>query len=138
MLIIDENLHDQRIMAALSTWYPGQVVSVVTLRPGTVIKDEAIPGLLLAATQPTFVTINTPDFWRKAQPHRAYCIVAVALPKERAQQVPLLLRRLFRLAAFRTKALRMGKVIRLSQNRIEYYESGWRIQSFPWSDEPPP
>ena len=25
MLVIDENLHDQRIMAAISTWYPGQV-----------------------------------------------------------------------------------------------------------------
>lgn len=134
MLIIDENLHDQRIMVALSTWYPGQVVSVVTLRPGTVIKDEAIPGLLLTATQPTFITINIDDFWRKAQPHRAYCIVTLALPKERAQQVPLFLRRFFRLAAFRTKALRMGKVIRLSQDRIEYYESGWHLQSLQWPD----
>jgi hypothetical protein len=134
MLIIDENLHDQRIMAAISTWHPGQVISVVMLRPGTVIKDEAIPGLLLTATQPTFVTINAPDFWKKAQPHQAYCIVAVDLPKERAQQVPLLLRRLFRMTAFRTKALRMGKIIRLSQDRIEYYESAGHVQSLRWPD----
>jgi hypothetical protein len=134
MLVIDENLHDQRIMAALSTWYPGQVVSVVTLRPGTVIKDEAIPGLLLTATQPTFVTINTADFWRKAQPHQAYCIVTIALPKERVQQVSHFLRRFFRLAAFRTRAFRMGKVIRLSQDRIEYYESDWHVQSLRWPD----
>lgn len=58
MIVVDENLHDRRIMEAISAWYPGQVVSVTTLRPRTVIKDEAIPALLLKATQPTFVTIN--------------------------------------------------------------------------------
>jgi hypothetical protein len=132
MITIDENLHDRRIIEALSIWYPGQVVSVVTLRPGTVIKDEAIPALLLKVSQPTFVTINATDFWRKVQPHHAYCIIAVALPRERTREVPDLLRRLLRLPAFRTKASRMGKVIRLAPDRIEFYESDWRIQSLPW------
>jgi hypothetical protein len=54
MIVVDENLHDQRIMRAISAWYPGQVVSVTTLRPRTVIKDEAIPALLLKVVQPTF------------------------------------------------------------------------------------
>jgi hypothetical protein len=43
-----------------------------------------------------------------------------------------LLRRFFRLPAFETKALRMGKVIRLAPNRIRYYESDRHIHSLPW------
>ena len=132
MIIVDENLHDQRIMEAISAWYPGQVVSVTTLRPGTVIKDEAVPTLLLQAVQPTFVTINVTDFWKKVRPHSGYCIITVALPKERAREVPDLLRRFFRLSAFETKALRMGKIIRLAPNHIRYYESDRRVQSLPW------
>ena len=132
MIIVDENLHDQRIMEAISAWYPGQVVSVTTLRPGTVIKDEAVPTLLLQAVQPTFVTINVTDFWKKVRPHSGYCIITVALPKERAREVPDLLRRFFRLSAFETKALRMGKIILLAPNHIRYYESDRRVQSLPW------
>jgi len=134
MIVVDENLHDQRIMRALSSWYPGQVVSITTLRPGTVIKDEAIPALLVRATQPTFITINVIDFWRKVRAHSAYCIVLVVLPKERVREVSNLLRRLFRLPAFGTKALRMGRIVRLTADHIEYYASDWRIQSLPWPD----
>jgi len=134
MIVVDENIHDHRIMEAISAWYPGQVVSVTTLRPASLIKDDAIPALLLQAPQPTFVTINVSDFWMKAQPHNASCIIAVALPNERAREVPDLLRRLFRLPAFKTKASRMGKVVRLTPNRIEYYESDRRVQSLLWPD----
>ena len=42
MIVVDENLHDQRIMSAIAAWYPGRVVSVTALRPKSVIKDEAI------------------------------------------------------------------------------------------------
>jgi hypothetical protein len=130
MIVVDENLHDQRIMQAISAWYPGQVVSVTTLRPNTVIKDQAIPTLLLKVAQPTFVTINATDFWKKVQPHNAYCIVTVALPKERMREVPaLLLRRLFRHSDLKTKASRMGKVIRLTSSRIEYYESDRQVHA---------
>ena len=134
MIVVDENLHDRRIMEAISVWYPGSVVSVVTLRPRTIIKDEAIPSLLLKAVQPTFVTINVIDFWKKVQPHSGYCIIAVALPKERAREVPGLLRRFLRLSAFKTKALRMEKIVRLTPNYIQYYESDRCVQLLLWSD----
>jgi hypothetical protein len=134
MIVVDENLHDQRLMTAIAGWYHGQVVSVTTLRPGSLIKDDAIPALLRKAAQPTFVTINTADFWKKVQPHSAYCVVAVALPKERIREVPTFLQRLFRLPGFKTKALRMAKVVRLSPNYIEYYESDRKIQSFLWPE----
>jgi len=129
MIVVDENIHDQRIMQAISAWYPGQVASVTTLRPKTVIKDEAIPTLLLQVAQPTFVTINVSDFWTRVQPHSAYCVVAAVLPKERIHEVSGLLRRLFRHSHFKTKASRMGKVVRLTRNRIEYYEFDKHVHS---------
>jgi hypothetical protein len=67
------------------------------------------------------VTINVTDFWKRVEPHHGYCIVGVALPKERADDIPLLLQRLFRLPEFRAKALRMGKIVRLTLNRVEFY-----------------
>lgn len=132
MLVVDENLHNQRIMDAIASWYPGQVVSVTSLRPHTVIKDDAIPFLLCHAPQPTFVTINATDFWRKVEPSTDYCIVAIALPKERVHEAPTLLQRLISHPEFKTKTLRMGKVIRLTPDRIEYYRSGAHIRSLPW------
>jgi hypothetical protein len=132
MIVIDENLHDQRIMAAISAWYPGQVISVTTLRPRSIIKDETIPILLRAVAQPTFVTINVDDFWKKVEPHSGYCIITVNLPKERIREVPDLLRRLFRLPNFKAKASRMRKILHLTSSRIEYYESDWQVQFIPW------
>jgi len=132
MIVVDENLHGRRILAAIASWYPGQVVSVTTLRPKSLIKDEAVPVLLREAAQPTFVTINVSDFWRKVQPHGRYCIITVALPKERAREIPEFLRRLFHLPDFRTKALRMGKVICLTPTRVDYYESDRRVHSLAW------
>ena len=67
MIVVDENIHDEAILAEISAWYCGKVISVLDLRPRTIIKDEAIPTLLLKANQPTFITINVSDFWRKVQ-----------------------------------------------------------------------
>jgi hypothetical protein len=125
-------LHDERILAAIAAWFPGRVVSVTSLRPGTVIKDDAIPLLLRKAVQPTFVTINVSDFWKKAEPNHAYCIVNILLPKERIREVPELLHRLLRLPGFRTKASRVGKIIRLTPQRIEYYHSDRHVRLLPW------
>jgi hypothetical protein len=88
MIVLDENLHDHRLIRAVSGWYPGQVVSITTLRPRSVIRDDAVPTLLLQAVQPTFVTINAADFWRRIPPHNTYCIAVVALPKERVREIP--------------------------------------------------
>lgn len=131
MIVVDENLHSQRIMDALATWHVGQVVSVTTLRPKSLIKDDAIPALLRKAAHPTFITINVTDFWRKVESHRDYCIVAVGLPKERAHEVPELVRRLFRHPDFKTNASRMGKVARLTPEQIQYYEADRNVQSLP-------
>lgn len=134
MIVVDENLRDPRVINAISAWYRGKVIPVTMLRPQTIVKDDAIPALLQGANRPTFVTINATDFWGRVQPHRGYCIIAIALSQERAREVPDWVRRLFRMSEFKTKASRMGKVIRLDEGSIKYYESNQQLQSLAWPD----
>ncbi len=42
MIVFDENMQQRSIMDAVAAWYRGRVISVTVLRPGTIIKDEAI------------------------------------------------------------------------------------------------
>ncbi len=123
MIILDENIHDQRIQSGIVEWYPGPVVSIRTLRPNSVIKDDAIPTLLRQASQPTFLTINAQDFWKRIEPHRRFAIVNMELTPAQIYEIPNLLQRLFRLDEFKTKSARMGKIIRLNHKRVEYYET---------------
>ncbi len=58
MIVLDEHLYDARLEDALAAWYPGQIVYLRTLRPKTLIKDDAVATLLLQMKHPTFVTIN--------------------------------------------------------------------------------
>lgn len=135
MILLDENVHQQRIMASVASWYRGQVRSLTTLRPNTLIKDEAIPTVLRSVRQPTFVTTNVADFWRRIPAHSRYSVVCVALPNERLDELSPLLRRLLRLPEFNTKAKRMGKVIRVSPSQLQYYEqqSGHLTHVRTWS-----
>lgn len=132
MIILDEHLYDPMIMADIATWFPGQVIPLIKLRPGSLIKDDAIPTLLRKVAEPTFVTINVIDFWKKIHPHSGFCIITVALTQAQVYEIPNLLRRLLHLPEFKTKALRMGKVIHVTENHIQYYEFDRRIYSFPW------
>jgi hypothetical protein len=83
MILLDENVHQQSIRACIAAWYRGQVRSITTLRPNTRIKDEAIPMVLRRVRQPTFVTTNVADIWRRIPAHPRYSFVCVALPNER-------------------------------------------------------
>ena len=127
MVVLDENLKDNRIRIAIAQWYQGQVVFIRDLRPNTIIKDEAIPSLLQRVNEPTFVTINVGDFWIQTTPSSRFCIIAIEIPKERSLEIPELLRGILQLDAFKTKASRMGKVIRWTPTRIEYYEANQKI-----------
>jgi hypothetical protein len=49
MIVFDENMHQRSIVDAVAAWYRGRVISVTVLRPDTIIKDEAIPTLLVTA-----------------------------------------------------------------------------------------
>jgi hypothetical protein len=121
MIVLDEELQGLGLEEAISSWYRGSVLLIKALRPGTVIKDEAIPGVLRRVRQPTFVTINHGDFWRRVVTERAFCLLCLKLTADQADEVPHWLRRLFRLPEFRTKNQRMGKVALVSSRSIQYY-----------------
>jgi hypothetical protein len=121
MIVLDEQLLSYGLRAPIEQWYRGTVIDITQLRPNTVIRDDAIPMLLRAARQPTFVTINVTDFWRRLTPEVRFCIVCVAVPHTRALEVPALVRRLFALEPFRTRRQRLGKIARVSQRQVQYY-----------------
>jgi hypothetical protein len=119
--VLDEQLSGRDLETLLGRWYPGPVLFITDLRPGTVIKDDAIPVLLRQQRQATFLTINEADFWRKVAIDDRFCVVCFALPDSRAREIPNLLRAVFRLSTFRTKTRRMGKVLRVTPTTISYY-----------------
>ena len=122
MIVLDEQLRNSGIKEVIRRWYPGRVVDVTALRPGTVIRDEAIPSLLRAVEQPLFLTINATDFWTKTPADKRYCILCFPLSDLEVPRLPGLLRRLLRLPEFKSKAARSGKVARVSEAGIWYYE----------------
>lgn len=132
MIVLDENLQDQRLLEAIASWYPGSVTSVTRLLPHVRLLDERVPVLLRRLDEPTFVTINVIDFWRRLDPHPAYCIVTIDLPVNRTPEIPPLLRRLLRLPQFRTKTARLGTVVRLTPTQVEYYRTDRQPHSFLW------
>src|SRR5205085_8211880 len=96
-------------------------VSVRELRPGTVIKDEAVPTVLGRYKNATFLTGNVTDFWRKLPAHARYCLVCVPLPTQRQAEIPDLFMAFLRHSSFRTVRQRMGKVVRLNRTEVLYY-----------------
>ncbi|HXG66944.1 MAG TPA: hypothetical protein VNO70_17710 [Blastocatellia bacterium] len=121
MIVLDEQLLGRDIEQEIAAWYRGAVQFITDLRPGTAIKDEAIPALLRQQRQPTFVTINERDFWRKVAIDRRFCVVCFAISDARVKAIPPLLKQLLRHPDFRAKAKRMGSVIRLTEATASYY-----------------
>jgi hypothetical protein len=126
MIILDEQLLEHDIEENISKWYRGTVRFITELRPNTIIKDDAIPQLLRQQNQATFITINERDFWRKVTITEQFCVVCLTLPDSRTYEIPNILRELFQYSEFKTKANRMGKVIRIADNETSYYT---------WSDK---
>lgn len=127
MIVLDEQIKDRHIRHAIESWYRGSVIDILALRAGSVIKDDNIPHLLIAARQPTFVTINVDDFWRKISPHPKYCIVAIDLSQGDVDGLPSILRQVLSLPEFATKASRMGRIIRAQSQQIRYYGQDQQI-----------
>lgn len=134
MIVLDEELQGLGLEEAISSWYRGSVLLIKALRPGTVIKDESVPGVLRRVRQTTFVTINHSDFWRRVAAERSFCLLCLKLTADQAGEVPHWLRRLFRLPEFHTKNGRMGKVALVGLRSIQYYSvEDTLIHLFGWS-----
>ena len=94
MIVLDEQLLGRDLEQSIAAWYQGSICFITDLRPDTIIKDDAIPMLLRQQSQPTFVTINERDFWRKVAIDEHFCIVCFALPDYRAREIASSLRTL--------------------------------------------
>jgi hypothetical protein len=137
MIVLDEQLLSYGLQASIARWYRGTVTDITQLRPNTVILDEAIPMLLQAVSRPTFVTINVADFWRRLAADPRFCIVCCAVPHARTQEVPDLLRRVLALEPFRTRSRRLGKIVRVSRQHVQYYTTDTRtIHLITWPKAP--
>lgn len=121
MIVLDEQLADARIVAAIERWYRGKVINILEVRPHTRVLDDVIGVLLLRLKDPTFITINYHDFWRKIDAHPGFCVICFNLPMERAREIPGSLRMIFSLREWSTKRKRMGKVISVSGRTLRYY-----------------
>jgi hypothetical protein len=123
MIVLDEHLDGLGVADDIRAWYQGRVCLITDLRPSSVIKDDSIPHLLRAERQPTFVTLNWKHFWQRTAAERSFCIVSFVLTTEQRREMSPLLRRLLRLPVFRTRAVRMGKVVRVSGGQAAYYQT---------------
>ena len=118
-LILDDQLDVLELLPALSKWIT--VRRLQTLRPGELILDDRVPEILNSLKQPTFVTIDE-HFWQRRLCSPNYCILYFALRGDQQEQLPGLLRALLRRPEFRSRAVRMGTVARVSAAGIDYWQ----------------
>jgi len=122
MLIIDAALSDAEVLEPLQNLM--QTRPIRDVRPYEIVKDDRVPVLLRELAYPTFIAIDEAGFWHRHLCSNAYCILCFAFSDAQQELIPSLLRRLLQLPEFKTKANRMGKVARVSQANIKYYQSG--------------
>jgi hypothetical protein len=128
--ILDEQLAVNEVLGPLRKHLKTQ--RLVELRPGERILDDRIPEILLTLTKPTFITLDS-HFWKMALCHADYSIFYFALPEDDQDQVPKLLLRSLKLDPLKTRAKRMGRVVRVAKAGIQYWQCGSRsLHLVPW------
>lgn len=128
--ILDEQLAVNEVLNPLQRRL--KVQRLVELRPGEHILDDRIPEILLTLTKPAFVTLDS-DFWNVDLCHPGYAILYFALSDDDQDQVPHLLMELLKLDPFKTRARRMGKVVRVGKTLIQYWQRGSNtLHEIPW------
>jgi len=129
-IILDEHLGRNQVLQPIQHWIT--VKRVQDLRPREIIKDDRVLTILIHLEKPTLVTIDM-GLWKKRYCDRHYCILYFALLDTQQNQIPSLLRQVFRLETFKTKAARMGKVARITFTQVSYWELGSdKLHSLDW------
>jgi hypothetical protein len=106
--ILDENIIDSQ-RRLLNSWRISvRQIGYEIGQKG--MKDREIIPFLHQLNQPTFFTRDD-DFYERRLCHAGYCLVYLDVRKEEAA---IFVRRVLRQTAFKTKAKRIGKVIRAS------------------------
>jgi len=127
--ILDENIdayQRQRLQAAKIRF---RQIGVEIGRSGMKDRNDILP-LLRALHRPTFFTRDH-DFYHPQLRHPSHCLVHLDVaPDEVAEYI----RRFLRHPAFRPRAQRMGKVVRVRSSGIHYWSFGKRRErAMEWS-----
>src|ERR1051325_6929266 len=120
-IVLDDDIDLDDVVPGLTRWITW--TRLQSLRPGQRILDDRVPEILLTLRRPTFVTIDS-DLCRREFCHSGYCILWFNLRTEEQHELPNLLRRLFRLPEFASRAARMGKVARVLKQSVTYWDAG--------------
>lgn len=124
MIVLDEQLLGRHIEDEIACWYRGSVCFITDLRPGTIIKDDAIPLILRRLKKPAFVTINVSHFWRRVPIDDRFCVVCCNFSDSQARLIPGYLKLLMSHQNFSTKGKSAGHVFRLSLDQpVRFYNS---------------
>ncbi len=108
MNILDENIIDNQRRQLLNWRISIRQIGYEAGRKG--MKDHEIIPFLHQLNQPTFFSRDD-DFYKRRLCHSGYCLVYLDV---RRGDTAVFVRRVLRHMAFKTKAQRMGKVIRAS------------------------
>ncbi len=118
MNILDENIIDNQRRLLKSLRINVRQIGYEVGRKG--MKDSEIIPYLHQLNKPTFFTRDD-DFYNRKLCYSGYCLVYLDVRKE---EVANFIRRVIHHQRFKTKAKRMGKVIRVSHVGMSYWCSG--------------
>ncbi len=116
MILLDENTPRSQREILEARRLPVRKVGWNWGREG--MSDEEVLAALRRMRNVTFVTSDA-GLYRRRYCHPSYCLLLVSAPAELVATYAV---RLLRHPAFRTHALRMGKVVRVHQKGIAYWE----------------
>jgi hypothetical protein len=120
-LVLDEHLGRTEVLIPLQKWITA--TKIEDLAGDEILKDDRILQFLRQRKQPTFITLDD-DFFHRHLCDRRYCLIYCVVPRQQQHRIPVILRRLFRFPEFSTKAVRMGKVIRVHEQDIDFWRVG--------------
>lgn len=129
MIILDENIPESQWQLLRSWRIRALLIGRDISEKG--IQDERIPGFLVQQRRPTFFTRDE-GFYDRQLCHAGYCLIVVAV---RPNESALFVRRCLRHPHLKSRALRLGAVVRVSSAGLQM----WRLREtreifFPWSD----
>ena len=128
MILLDENINQSQLLLLRSWRIRARLIGQDVSRKG--ILDEQIIPLLHELSRPTFFTRDL-GFYDHELCHARYCIVALAVHRYEAASF---IRRLLRHTVFRTRANRMGRVVRVSSAGIRFWQiRGHQEVLVPWA-----
>ena len=130
MVIIDENLPACQVSQLRKWGIRARVVGVEVARRG--IKDDNLIPALHRLRGATFFTFDE-DFYNYRLCHRRYCLVWLDMG---AKFSAWYIRRFLKHPCFDEEAKRLGKVVRVQANGVEYRQVGGRSpQRLSWPSQ---